>query len=566
MISSGQAVVQHGTPSEDARYTFTPVGGDIYVAFDFSVDDLGAPYDTGNSDYEYFAHFAFRSQIDIVPPTGAGDYTVGISSDANTAEAIWATDLTFGTTYRAVMRFNQDTGTSTLWIDPTADTDTSIVGTDDGAFSVTSFDLRQSDSVENETIRVDDLMIGQTFNDVLVFNMPTNPALSITDVTDNQVFSPETTDVLAAFSIQNFTLSGDNGSGMSDGTGDGYVTTVLQETGQADENASFFTDMPPAIQVTAGNTYTVTAELVDNAGASLSPAVTATVTFSVASYTQVADLAALRAGTEGEYYEMAPGAEVVMTYDAMNSRNQKYIQDGTGAILIDDNAGTITTSYNVGDGITGIRGVLSSFSGVLQFVPQVDPGAANTTGNTITPVVVSLADLNANLNDYESEMITINEVTFADGDGTATFASGTNYDVSDGTNTLVFRTNFSSADFIGDVIPTATVNITGIASEFNGTSQIFGISAANIVLGVDDNTIEGFKVYPNPVEGSILTITTSSTDVKTVNIFNVLGRRVFTQKFSSTDKTMDVSGIASGVYILKVTEGNRTATKKLIIE
>ena len=563
LVSSGQAVVQHGTPSEDVRYSFTPVTGDIFVAFDFSVDDLGAPYGAG-SDFEYFAHFAFRSQIDVVPPTGAGDYTLGISSDANTAEAIWATDLTFGTTYRAVMRFNQDTGTSTLWIDPTADTDTSIVGTDDGAFSVTSFDLRQSDSEENETVRVDNLMIGQTFGDVLVFAAQTDPALSIGGVTDNQEFSPETTEVPVTFSIQNFTLSGDDGMGGSDGTGDGYIVTTLQETGEPDEMANFFTDMPSPINVIAGRTYTATAELVDNAGASLSPAVTASVTFSVANYTQAADIAALRAGSNGDYFELT--GEAVLTFDAMNSRNQKYIEDSSAAILIDDNDGVITTSYNIGDGITGIRGQISSFSGVTQFVPQVDPGAASSMSNAIVPQVVTIADLNANLDNYESEWITINDVNFNDADGTATFAASANYDITDGVETLVFRTQFTTADFIGSVIPFSSANVTGPAAEFNGTAQIFGTSSANIVLSVQRDEIFGYSAFPNPVTGNQLTIRTASSDTKKVALFNVLGRRVFTQSFSGTQDTFDVSNLSTGIYILKVTEGSRTATQKVVIE
>lgn len=564
MVSSGEAVVQHGTPSEDVRYSFSAITGDVFVAFDFSVDDLGAPYATGNSDFEYFAHFNFRAQLDIVPPTGAGDYSIGVSSDANTAEAVWATDLTFGTKYRAVMRFNQDTGTATLWIDPTADTDTSIVGTDDGAFSVTSFDLRQSDSVENETVRIDNLMIGHSFSDVLVFSVPSDPAISIGGIAENEVFSPEITEVTPVLSIQNFTLSGDAGGGVSDNSGDGYIATTLQETGETDENANFFTTTPPAITVVAGRSYTITAELVDNSGNPLTPPVSASISFSVASYTQVADIAALRAGTEGNYYELT--GQATMTYDAMNSRNQKYIQDGSAAILIDDADGTVTTSYNVGDGITGIRGQLSSFSGVLQFVPQVDPGAATATGLPVTPQVVTIADLDANFNDYESEWITVNDVTFNDADGSATFAASTNYDITDGTNTLVFRTQFSGADFIGSVIPSSSANVTGIAAEFNGTSQIFATSSSNIVLSVERNEIEGYSAYPNPVRGNSLTITTGSIDKKQVVLFNVLGRKVFSQSFTGTRRTLDIPNLSSGVYVLKVTEGSKIATQKLIIE
>lgn len=561
-VTSGQAVVQHGAPSEDVKLAFSSVEGDVYVAFDFSVDDLGAPY--SGSDNEYFAHLDFKARMDIVPPSGSGDFSVGISSTTSSAQATWDSDLTFGTTYRAVIKFDQTTSTAQLWINPTSSTDTSISGNSGSSFTVGEFELRQSDSSENETVRVDNLMIGETFSDVLTFEEPSTPALSIGGVTDNQEFSPETTDVSVTLSVNNFTLSADDGSGNSDGSGDGYIKSTLAETGQPLQEESFFTTTLEDIAVVSGNEYTLTMELVDNSGNSLSPAVSASATWTVASYTQVANIAALRSGTEGEYYELT--GEAIMTFDAGNSRNQKYIEDSSAAVLIDDNDDIITTSYNVGDGITGIKGKLGSYAGVLQFVPQVDPGAASSSGNTITAQVVTISDLTTNFEDYESEWITINDVTFTDADGSATFASGQNYDISDGVNTLVFRTQFSNADFIGTVIPTSSANITGPAAEFNGTAQIFGTSSANIVLGVQSNEIEGFAAYPNPVLGNNFTITTNSTDNKNVQLFNVLGKKIFTASFSGTRKTLDISNIASGIYILKVIEGTRIATQKLIIE
>lgn len=392
-----------------------------------------------------------------------------------------------------------------------------------------------------------------------------DPSMTISGVSNGQEFSPETTEVTVTFNIQNFTLSADNGSGGSDGSGDGYVLTTLQETGEPDDVVGFFTTTPPPISVEPGKTYTLTAELVDNSGNSLSPAVSVSNSFSVAAYTEATNIAALRAGSDGDYFELT--GEAVLTFIG-TSRNQKYIEDSSAAILIDDNNGTITTSYSIGDGITGIKGRLSSFSGVTQFVPSEDPGAASSTGNAITPQTVSIAQLLANLNDYESEWITINDVTFADADGSATFSTGSNYDITDGTDTMVFRVQFSSAasDLDGTVIPTSSANITGLAAEFNGTSQIMGTTLANIVLGIADDQIDGFAAYPNPVNGNQLTVTANSLDTKTVAIYNVLGKKVFTRTFSGAQDTFDVSNVASGIYILKVTEGNRISTQKLIIE
>ncbi len=173
LVSSGLAVVEHGSPSEDAHKMWTPTGGKLYFGIDFSVDDLGAPWAGGDS--EYFAHFMgdgtfnFRGKLDIVAPTVGGDFSVGIGTLSSTADATWAADLMFGTTYRAIVMFDQDVNQAQLWIDAAVEGDTSILGADEGAPGdpMDSFGLRQSDSSENETIRVDNLFVGTTFADAV---------------------------------------------------------------------------------------------------------------------------------------------------------------------------------------------------------------------------------------------------------------------------------------------------------------------------------------------------------------------------------------------------------------
>jgi hypothetical protein len=174
-VLNGQAVVQHGVPSEDVNLPFTSVTGDIYFAFDMVVPDLGVPIGDGGTDFEYFAHFkdsdfGFVAQVDIVAPSATGDYTVGISSDQNVADATWGTDLLYDTTYRITVRYNQDTNIAELWVDASSETDTSILGADepDPGATIASFAFRQSDSSENEAILVDNLVISQTFDETVL--------------------------------------------------------------------------------------------------------------------------------------------------------------------------------------------------------------------------------------------------------------------------------------------------------------------------------------------------------------------------------------------------------------
>jgi hypothetical protein len=172
LVTSGEAVVQHGVPSEDAHLEFTAVQGSIYYALDFRVSASGQII---GGDYEYFAHFTdggtfnFRARLDVVEAPNGGDFSVGISTATSTAEAVWPSDLSFGTTYRAVVRYDQDANIAELWVNPTVETDPSILGADgtDPGDTILWMALRQSDSSLNETVYVDNLCVGTSFSDVV---------------------------------------------------------------------------------------------------------------------------------------------------------------------------------------------------------------------------------------------------------------------------------------------------------------------------------------------------------------------------------------------------------------
>ena len=173
LVASGQAVVQHGAPSEDAHLDYADAAGTVYLGFAFSIDDLGAPY--SGTDNEYFIHFReegtfnFVARVDVVEPSGAGDFTLGIATSGGTADATWASDLTFGTTYKVIVAYDQVADQAELWIDPADEMSTSILGADlaDPGVTANSVALRQSDSSENETIRIDDIVVGTDFDAVL---------------------------------------------------------------------------------------------------------------------------------------------------------------------------------------------------------------------------------------------------------------------------------------------------------------------------------------------------------------------------------------------------------------
>lgn len=84
----------------------------------------------------------------------------------------------------------------------------------------------------------------------------------------------------------------------------------------------------------------------------------------------------------------------------------------------------------------------------------------------------------------------------------------------------------------------------------------------NAPASLDDANIEGLRVFPNPLSDNTLNITTANNAELEVAIFDILGKQVVNAKTSNG--TVDTANLSAGIYVVKVTEGGKTATKKLI--
>lgn len=82
------------------------------------------------------------------------------------------------------------------------------------------------------------------------------------------------------------------------------------------------------------------------------------------------------------------------------------------------------------------------------------------------------------------------------------------------------------------------------------------------VLGVKSVEIDGdTSVYPNPVKD--LLYVKSANDIVELNIFNMVGQKVNSQKNSVKNPQLNASGLAKGNYILQMIDknGNSTSTR-----
>lgn len=81
---------------------------------------------------------------------------------------------------------------------------------------------------------------------------------------------------------------------------------------------------------------------------------------------------------------------------------------------------------------------------------------------------------------------------------------------------------------------------------------------------VNKNDIAGLSIYPNPVSNGTLFINTDANDEKSVSIFDVLGKQVL--HLTTSNNAINVANLNGGVYIVKVTENGKTATRKLVVK
>ncbi len=137
------------------------------------------------------------------------------------------------------------------------------------------------------------------------------------------------------------------------------------------------------------------------------------------------------------------------------------LQDASGGIVVRFSA---AHNFDLGDEVeVSVDGQeLSEFNGLLQ-VNNVPNNAATSTGTGTlpTPRVATVAEINANLNAWESTLVKVNAATLSGG---ATYSGSRT--LSDGTGTVILFTR-SQATFSGAALPTGNVDIVAIVSQFN---------------------------------------------------------------------------------------------------
>lgn len=224
-------------------------------------------------------------------------------------------------------------------------------------------------------------------------------------------------------------------------------------------------------------------------------------------------------------------------------------------------------------GVTAFTGTVGAFTDGDQGYQFQD-----ADGNMI--VDFEVIDLTGHINNNVSLDYFIQETGY-EGDGTANdsgndririyvkdLTNGTEIDILNTTGSDINDLGIEGVWINGSIALPSNISMQLVA-ELRSNSGSEALFLDNIViegeedLGVDDNTIANFTMFPNPTSQDIISIVTNTNQTKNVVVFDILGKQVINTVV--TNSQLNIATLKSGVYLVQITEDGITATKKLIV-
>jgi len=232
----------------------------------------------------------------------------------------------------------------------------------------------------------------------------------------------------------------------------------------------------------------------------------------------------------------------------------RYLQDATGAIPAYPGTGSaVGFPDNVERGdLIQVTGTLKYFNGLLEIDPITSYDVISS-GNTLPdPLVVSPNGVNET---NEAKLLKVTGVTFDDAG--SLFSVG-NYSFSNRSESSEIYV-LSGHSLIGSIIPQASVNLTGISSEYNGLYQLLLRDENDIEID-DDFYFTSLPVQSNlTTDGFTLSWTTNSPGTTNLRYGTSIGNmdNIIDEGGSTIDHSITISGLepATFYYVQVVSQG-----------
>jgi len=139
-----------------------------------------------------------------------------------------------------------------------------------------------------------------------------------------------------------------------------------------------------------------------------------------------------------------------------------------------------------------------------------------------------------------------------------------------GSNRTIVATRANNTGNSDDHIFSASAgSLSVIYAKGSSTSYAYhggnrGFTTLSVTLGISENKLLSFEMYPNPVSDVLNIQLPSGTDKAEVGVYDYTGRLVSSKTISSNDSTLDVQNISKGIYILRVTTNTKIGVQRFI--
>ncbi|MCF6306606.1 MAG: T9SS type A sorting domain-containing protein [Flavobacteriaceae bacterium] len=257
----------------------------------------------------------------------------------------------------------------------------------------------------------------------------------------------------------------------------------------------------------------------------------------------------------GDSTSTNPSINITMNSDKVITANFSQIQHSLTVNVIGNGSVTPNSgTYNYGT--------------VLSLVPTADTGwqfdgwsgDASGTANPLSVIMDSDKVITATFSqiEYELTIMAVNGTAIPD----IGVLIGGVYTYNAGTTVEITATPASGYNFISFEITDSNGTTTDATNPLSITmNDHITVEAIFNLLGLEDALFSSLSIYPNPTQ-NILNIRTDTAFEK-VEIYNLLGVKLI----ENNSKTLDVSKLPSGVYLIKITnEEGSYITKRFVKE
>ena len=161
-----------------------------------------------------------------------------------------------------------------------------------------------------------------------------------------------------------------------------------------------------------------------------------------------------------------------------------------------------------------------------------------------------------------------NITNFDGNDAIGLFKYGQLYDIIGdlgNSNTFLSTDAFIKRIIIGNGIPSTNFYIDFWEMTFNDGScpNLLGVTYL-ILLDVEDETLNSFNIYPNPIKGNTLQFNTKNNQpVDSATIVDMTGKTVLASA-SIINNQLNIQNITQGIYFVKIQSGDKVSIHKMI--